>query len=149
MADGEELSDLRDIERASIFFDQIERAWTRRIKGSLSTSGLKNGGQDSLMTAVDFEWRKVERSASSNPTGTGIKAGRNSLKIANYSNVDIATTINDDPNGNAQTYAVGDKIIPENAQYLDVSWKKDNGDAIDIWVRSSSGNATVFFRELA
>jgi len=120
-----------------------------RTTGEIAPSGLKNGGQDTLLTISDSTWVKIERSATTNPTGSGILSGRNSLKITNKSNVNIATTINSDPNGDSQPYEVGDEIYPNNSQFLDVAEKRPNGTNIDIWVRSSNGSITVFFREIA
>ena len=119
------------------------------VTGEISPSGLKNGGQDSILTCTDAIWTKVERSGASTPTGSGILTGRNSLKITNKSNVDIVTTINDDPNGDSQTDEVGDVILSQNSQFLDVAEKDPLDAPINIWVRSTSGNAIVFFREIA
>lgn len=119
------------------------------IEGSFAPSGLKNGGQDTLITITDSAWIKLERSATTNPIGSGIISERNSLKVTNKGTVNIATTINEDPNGNSQAYEVGDVIYPNNSQFLDVADEKPNGDPINIWVRSSSGNVIVFFREIA
>jgi len=125
------------------------RVFLETITHELTPSGLKNGGQDTLLTVSDSTWTKIERSATTTPSGSGILSGRNSLKITNKSNVNIATTINTDPNGNNQTYQVGDEIYPNNSQFLDVAEKKPDGSNIDIWVRSSSGSVTAFFREIA
>jgi len=120
-------------------------------RGTFTQTGLKQGGQDALLTVDDTAWVKVERSATTSPTGSGILTNRNSLKISNYSNTEIATTINPDPNGTSQAYSVGDKILPNNSQFLDVAEKRDNGTPIDIWVRAKTGtvNLGVFFREIA
>jgi len=116
-------------------------------EGNVSFTGLKNGGQDTIITATDSEWTKLERSSITNPIGSGIKSGRNSIKITNYSSVIIYTTINEDPNGSSQLF--GDKIFPENSQFMDIAENDLNGNPINVWVKSSSGDAEVFLREIA
>ncbi len=145
----EYVNDLRDAERASLFLDTDDNKVYRRTSAKMKLSGLNSGGQDTIISILDSTWTKLERSLATTPTGAGILAGRNSLKITNKSNVNICTTINVDPNGDGQSYEVGDEIFPSNSQFLDVAEKRADGTSIDIWVRSLSGSATVFFREIA
>lgn len=118
------------------------------LVGSFAPSGLQNGGQDTTMNVSSTTWTKIERSASTTPTGRGKLSPLNSLKITNIGVIEVTTTINDDPNGNSQAYEIGDRIAINNSQFLDITDKKPDDTPIDVWVRAKSGTGKIFFREI-
>jgi len=68
-------------------------------------------------------------------------ADRNSLQIQNQSEVEILTTVNEDPEGDSQTYGI--KIPAGGSAFIDIT------DDIIIFGMSTSGDADIIVREIS
>ncbi len=139
------------------------------LRGEFTPTGLRYGGWDTIIEIPTDRWVRIQRSSTSNPVGTGIKDGRNSLKMVNIGDFKLYTTVNEDPNDNGEVDAdpvganlqalpLGDPIqTNEVSQILEVTEKNGNSTEQDplyntVWARAegeASDVGELFFRELS
>lgn len=104
------------------------------VEGSFAPSGLKSGGQDKYYIAKDDKWYKLADEI-------GVLSPRNSLRIQNQGEVDLLTTLNQDPNLTNQAFGI--KVFAGGSDFLDIT-----DDINSYWVKSTSGDLPLIIREI-
>lgn len=111
--------------------------------GSVQPSGLSKKGQHTEITLNSSTWTKLERSGSTNPTGSGPLAERNQINIQNSSTIEfkINYEITD-----IDVEIPGYRGMPVQG---DIERLYGITDAIPVFAKSISGTPTIDVEELA
>jgi len=107
-------------------------------EGNLRPSGLTTAGQMTEITVNDSSWTKMERSGTSNPTGSGPQTDRNAISIQNQSDSTQVKYNYSTPSGYE-----GVIINPGGERFMDIT------DSIDVYVKAETGTAVILLEEVS
>lgn len=108
--------------------------------GAITPGGLNTGGRVTEVTLTTASWTKLERSGTTNPSGSGPLSDRNALGIQNLSGQSIKVAYAESATLNN---LVGITIPDGGQRYYDVK------DTIDIYAKAISGTPTITIEEIA
>ena len=116
----------------------LPRGAAGNISGEFSISGLRNGGQITLITLSSTSWTRMARSAFTTPTGTGALLDRNAICIQNQSG--IACKLEYDNTVAGYTGI----LVPNGAErHYDIT------EDIDVYLKAESGTPVIALEEIS
>jgi hypothetical protein len=106
--------------------------------GEFSISGLRIAGQVTLITLNSTTWTKMERSGSTDPTGSGPLTDRNAICIQNQSEILCKLNYSDSVAG-----FKGIDIPAGTERHYDIT------ENIDVYLKAESGTPVIALEEIA
>lgn len=114
----------------------LPRGAAGNISGEFSISGLRNGGQITLITLSDSAWTRMARSATTDPTGTGPLVDRNAICIQNQSDGEVKLQYDN------TTVGYKGILIPKGAErHYDIT------EDIDVYLKAAPGTTPLIALE--